>query len=110
LRSLKEFFILAKVAEAEAITVEDADLELEIESIAARSDESPRRVRSRVEKEGLADALASEILERKAIDRILEFVKFEEVPLEEQKGVETLDQTASGAAVEEPSGDDSESP
>jgi trigger factor len=110
LRSLKEFFILAKVAEAEGLTVEDADLELEIESIAARSDESPRRVRSRVEKEGLADALASEILERKAIDRILEYVKFEEVPLEEQKGVETLDQTASGAAVEEPSGVDSESP
>ena len=99
-RSLQEFFILAKVAEAEGIKVEDDDLEMEIESIAARTDESPRRVRARVEKEGLADALASEILERKTLDRILEYVKFEEVPLEEQRAVETLDQTAAPAPAE----------
>jgi trigger factor len=101
LRSLKEFFILAKIAEAEGISVEDDDLEDEIEMIAARSDESPRRVRARIEKEGLADALASQILERKTLDRILEFVTFEEVPLEEQGAVETLDQTASPAAAED---------
>ena len=67
---------------------------MEIEAIAARTDESPRRVRARIEKEGLADALASQILERKTLDRILEYVKFEEVPLVEQQAVETLDQTA----------------
>jgi len=99
-RSLKEFFILAKIAEAEGITVEDSDLEDEIEMIALRSEESPRRVRARVEKEGLADALASQILERKTLDRILEFVNYEEVALEEQAQVETLDQTA-GTATEE---------
>jgi len=92
LRSLKEFFILAKVAEAEDIKIEDADLESEIESIAQRTDESPRRVRARIEKEGLADAIASEVLERKTLDRILEYVKFEEVPLVETPNVETLDQ------------------
>jgi len=97
LRSLKEFFVLAKIAEAEDIKVEDEDMEVEIEAIAARTDESPRRVRARVEKEGLADALASQILERKAIDRILEFVKLEEVPLVEDKAVETLDQAATTA-------------
>ena len=85
LRSLKEFFLLAKIAEAEEIKVEDEDLEVEIEAIAARTDESSRRVRARVEKEGLADALASQILERKTLDRILEFVKFEEVPLDEPR-------------------------
>ena len=63
-------------------------MEVEIEAIAARTDESPRRVRARVEKEGLADALASQILERKTIDRILEFVKLEEVPpmVEDKRG------------------------
>jgi trigger factor len=100
LRSLQEFFILAKIAEGEDIKVGDEDLEMEIESIAARSDESARRVRARVEKEGLADAIASEVLERKTIDRILEYVKFEEVPLEEQRAVETLDQMAGPAAAE----------
>ncbi len=103
LRSLKEFFILAKIAEEESITVEDSDLEEEIELIAARSDESPRRVRSRIEKDGLADALASQILERKTLDRILEFVKYQEVPHQEQSAVETLDQTASPAVVAEES-------
>jgi len=103
LRSLKEFFLLAKIAEAEKITVEDSDLEQEIELMAARSDESVRRVRSRIEKEGVADLLASQILERKALDRILEYVKFEEVAHEEQSDVETLDQTASPAGLEEPS-------
>ena len=68
---------------------------MEIEAIAARTDESPRRVRARIEKEGLADALASQILERKTLDRILEYVKFEEVAaVEEEVAVETLDQTA----------------
>jgi len=97
LRSLKEFFVLAKIAEAESIKVEDEDLEQEIEAIAARTDESPRRVRARVEKEGLADPLASQILERKTIDRILQFIKLEEVPMVEEKAVETLDQAASSA-------------
>jgi len=97
LRSLKEFFLLAKIAEVEDIKVEDQDLEVEVEAIAARTDESPRRVRARVEKEGLADAMASQILERKAIDRILEFVKLEEVPMVEDRAVETLDQAATTA-------------
>lgn len=102
LRSLKEFFLLAKIADAEGITVEDSDLDDEIELIAMRSDESPRRVRARIEKEGLADALASQILERKTLDRILEFVKYEDVQAEEEAPqVETLDQTA-GTASEEP--------
>ena len=94
LRGLKEFFLLSKIAEAEDIMIEDADIDIEIESIAARSDESPRRVRARIEKEGLGETLASQVLERKALDRILQYVKFEEVPLVEQQAVETLDQTA----------------
>ncbi|WP_422926262.1 trigger factor [Singulisphaera sp. PoT] len=96
LRGLKEFFLLAKIAEVENLKVEDEDLEYEVEAIAARTDESPRRVRSRIQKDGLVEALASEILERKAIEKVLSFVKFEEVQLEEQQAVETLDQTASG--------------
>ena len=99
LRSLKEFFLLSKIAEAEGLKVEEEDLEIEIEAIAARSDETPRRVRARIEKEGLAEQMAAQILERKAIDRILEFVKYEEVPLQEEHAVETLDQSAASAVA-----------
>ncbi len=97
LKSLKEYFVLAKIAEAENITVEPMDMDLEIEMIAARTDESSRRVRSRIEKDGLGEALASQILERKTIDKILEYVKLEEVPLVEDNTVETLDQAATTA-------------
>lgn len=99
LQSLKEFFLLAKIAEAEDIKVEDSDIEDEITAISIRSDESVRRVRTRLEKENLTDILASQILERKTIDRILELVTFEEVPLVENNlEVETLDQTVSPEA------------
>jgi trigger factor len=102
LRSLKEFFILARIADAEGIKVEDEDLELEIEALAARTDESVRRIRARVEKEGLGDALATQILERKALDHILKTVEIEDVPLDEpERAVETVDQTATPAAEPE---------
>ncbi len=101
LQSLKEFFLLAKIAEEEKIKVEEEDLEHEIEILASRSDESIRRIRARVEKEGLGDALASQILERKTIDRIIEFVKFEDVELVEDKPVETIDETAGLAGPED---------
>jgi trigger factor len=99
LQSLKEFFLLAKIAEAEGIKVEDEDLEAEILALAARTDESPRRIRARVQKEGLEDVLASQILERKTIDRIGEYVKFEETALPEEAPVETIDETV-GVATE----------
>ncbi len=101
LQSLKEFFLLAKIAEEEGIKVEDEDIEAEVMALAMRTDESPRRIRARVQKEGLDDVLASQILERKAIDRIGDYVKFEEIALADEGAVETIDETA-GTAPEEP--------
>ena len=102
-RNLKEFFLLSKIAEAEEIKVEDDDLAEEVELIAMRSDETPRRVRARLEKEGQLDNLATQILERKAIDRILEYitVELEEISTSgDEPAADTLDETASGAAPE----------
>lgn len=101
LRSLKDFFLLSKIAETESLKVEAEDIDEEIEAIAARTDDSPRRIRARIEKEGQLENLATQIIERKAIDRILEFVKYEEVPHVEEKAVETLDQTAGPASAAE---------
>lgn len=101
LASLKEFFLLSKIAEAEELKVEDEDVEAEILAIALRTDESPRRVRARIEKEGLGEGLATQILERKTIDRILEFTKIEDVKPEADKAVETLDESAVPAVEEE---------
>ncbi len=114
LRSLKELLLLAKIADAEQVKVEEDDLTVEIESIAERTNESPRRIRARLEKEGMGDNLATQILERKVIDRILAHSTIEDVVVateEPEARVETLDQTAAAevapptstqAAAEEP--------
>jgi trigger factor len=97
--ALKEHFVLQKIAEVEKIDVNDEDIEAEIERIAEQNDESPRRVRARMEKEDLLEALAAEIIERKALDLILDGAEYEEVPLgqQEQAPVATVDvQTVPG--------------
>jgi trigger factor len=112
LRTLKELLLLGKIAEEEGITVEDADLTIEIQTIAERSEESVRRVRSRLEKEGGPDGLASQILDRKVIDRILETARFEDVTVaivEPSPGVETLDYTLIALAAESPAAEKSAS-
>jgi trigger factor len=79
LQSLKEFLILAKVAEVEEIKPDDSDVEEEIEAIAEQSGESVRRVRARLEKEGATDDLTTRILERKVIDYIIASSTIEDV-------------------------------
>ena len=100
--------LLGKIAEAEKIEVGEEDAALEIESIAARTEESVRRVRARIEKEGGPDSLMTQILERKVIDRILEDAAIEDFPttIEPAEDVETLDYTLTTpvAAEAAPSG------
>jgi trigger factor len=103
LRSLKELILLAKIAEAEKIEVEDEDLAVEIQSIAERTGESPRRIRSRLEKEGLNEQVTTQILERKVIDRILQVSTVEDdlsAVAEPEASIETLDHAASEEAEE----------
>src|SRR5205085_6837935 len=79
--ALKEHFVLQKVAEVEKIEIEDEDLDQEIERIADQSGESFRKVKARMEKEDLMEALATDLLERKALDLILSEAKFEDYDL-----------------------------
>jgi trigger factor len=93
MRSLKELLLLGRIADAEKIEVTEEDATLEIESIAARTDESVRRVRARVEKEGGPDSLMTQILEHKVVDRILEDAVIEDVQttIEPEEDVDTID-------------------
>ncbi|HEX5271747.1 MAG TPA: hypothetical protein VFW33_14715, partial [Gemmataceae bacterium] len=84
--SLKEHFVLQKIAEVEKIDVDEADIDDEIERMAEQNDESPRRVRARLEKEDLLEALAAEIIERKALDLILDSAEYEDTPLDQEAG------------------------
>lgn len=78
---LKEHFILEKIAEEEKIEAEAQDYDEEIALIAAQTNESPRRVRARLEKRGLMDTLRNQIVERKVIKLIQSHANFIEQPL-----------------------------
>ncbi len=102
--ALKEHFVLQKIAEVEKIDVNDDDLNEEIERMASQSGESPRRVRARLEREDLLDALAAEMIERKALDLILDSAEYEDVPLtaEDQPAVSTVEAQAVPGEMKEP--------
>ncbi|WP_439621721.1 trigger factor [Gemmata sp.] len=76
--ALKEHFVLQKVAEVEKIEIEEEDLDREMERMADRTGESVRRVRARLEKEDLIEALATDLLEQKALDLILAGATYED--------------------------------
>jgi trigger factor len=82
-QALKESFVLQKIAEVEKIDVSEAEIQSAIESLADRTGESPRRVRARLEKEGLLEQLAVELIERKVLDLILANAEYEDVPLDQ---------------------------
>jgi trigger factor len=84
-RSLKEHFILERIAEEETIEAEEGDFEKEIFLIAMQSGESPRRVRAQIEKRGLMDVLQNQIIERKVLELVQENAKFTDKPYEPEK-------------------------
>jgi trigger factor len=67
--ALKEHFILERIAEEEKVESEPDDYDKEIDLLADQADESPRRVRARLEKKGLMDTLRNQIIERKVIEK-----------------------------------------
>lgn len=84
--ALKEHFVLQKIAEVEKIELSDDEIDDEIGRLAAQSDETPRRLRARLEREDLLDTLAAEMIERKALDLILDSAEYEDVPLDKSAG------------------------
>jgi trigger factor len=86
--ALKEHFVLQKVAEVEKIEIEQDDIDNEIDRIAEQSGESFRKVKARLEKEDLMEAVAADLLERKALDLIIANATYEDYELKpsEQAG------------------------
>jgi trigger factor len=96
-RALREHFILERIAEDEEIDADPADFDQEISLIAMQGGESPRRVRARIEKQGLMDALRNQIVERIVVETVLEHAKFKDVDFQpEADVVEALDVAVAG--------------
>ncbi len=101
--ALQEHFVLQKIADLEKLEIEDADIEAEIDAIADRSGESPRKVRGRMEREDQMESLATELLERKALDMVLETAIYEDYEFnpmnEDEDATATTDATATDGSV-----------
>jgi trigger factor len=104
--ALKEHFVLQKIAEEEKLDIDENDIDDEIELIAVQNNESPRRVRARFEKEDLMEALATQIVERKALDLILDSAAYEDVEVGKEEGaartVGTMEEQAVPGAMHDP--------
>jgi len=95
--ALKEHFILERLAEDFEIDAEPADYDREVELLAEQGNESPRRVRARLEKRGQMDSLRNQIIERKVIEMICDEAEFTDVPLQDKPDdVFAVDFTLSG--------------
>ena len=88
-RLLKEHFILERIAEEQTVTDEPGDYDQEIARIAVQRNDSPRRVRARLERTGQMDALRNMIIERKVIDLITDSAQFTAIPYEMDKEATT---------------------
>jgi trigger factor len=102
--ALKEHFVLQKIAEVEKIEISDDDIEDEIRRMADQSGESPRRIRARLERDDLLEVLAAEMIERKALDLILDSAEYEDVPMEgdTQPTVSTVEAQAVPGEMQDP--------
>jgi len=111
-KALKEHFVLQKIAEVEKMDVDDDEIHDEIERIADQNNESPRRLRARLEKEDMLDVLAIDIVERKVLDLILENAEYEDTPLgkQEQQTVATVEEQAVPGEMADPTAAPPEEP
>jgi trigger factor len=111
--ALKEHFVLQKIAEAEKIDVSEEDINDEIERLAEQNNESPRRLRARLERDQLMDALAADVIERRVLDLILEAAEYEEVSATgqpEDAPVSTVEEQAVPGTMADPTAPPPEPP
>ena len=100
--ALKEHFVLQKVAEQEKVELEQYEIDSEIERIADEYGETPRRIRAQFEREDLLETLAAQLIERKALDLILNSADYEEVALGKEGGMATVDSQAIPGEMTDP--------
>ncbi|NQU75463.1 MAG: trigger factor [Planctomycetes bacterium] len=75
---LKVSFILAKIAEAEGISVEEGEVNARIADMANRQDRRPERLRSEMVSQGTLEQVNVQLVEQKTIDKLLEMANITE--------------------------------
>ncbi len=78
-RELKLFFILQKIANEQNTDVDEAELNGRVALLAAQRGERPEKLKHEMAKDGSLTSLYLQMREQKALDKILESAKIEEV-------------------------------
>lgn len=81
---LKLSFILAKVAEAEGLEIDEGEVNARVAQIGRQQKRRPERVRTELANEGRLEQLAASMLEEKAIEKVLESAKVVDVGEEDE--------------------------
>jgi trigger factor len=100
--SLQEHFVLQKIAELEKIDVDEETLDAEIESIAEQRGESPRRLRAQLERDNLMESIANQLVERLALNLILDSAEIEDVTIGAEAGLAAIEQQAVPGQMQDP--------
>ena len=95
---LKLMFIMDKVAEAEEIEVDDAEVNARIADMAAANKRRPERLRQELESDGSMEQVRLSLREEKTLDRLLEQAEVTEQAEEAPKPSEGEGQAEAGAA------------
>jgi trigger factor len=81
-RELKLFFILQKIAGDQNAEVEESELNGRIAMLAAQRGKRPEKLKQEMGKDGSLAELYIQLREQKAVDKLLESAKIEEVELQ----------------------------
>lgn len=85
IRELKLFFILQKIAGEKNIDVDESELNGRVAMLAAQRGERPEKLKQTMAKDGSLANLYVTMREQKAIDKVLETAKIEDVELQTEK-------------------------
>ncbi|HWE95625.1 MAG TPA: trigger factor [Tepidisphaeraceae bacterium] len=97
-RELKLFFILQKIATDQGVDVSEGELNGRVAFLAAQRERRPEKLKQEMQKDGSLSNLYVQMREQKAVDKILEQAKVEEVEMTRQEG----EAAAAPAASEQP--------
>lgn len=85
IRELKLFFILQKIANDQGVDVDESELNGRVAMLAAQRGDRPEKLKQVMSKDGSLANLYVTMREQKAIDKIIETAKIEEVDLQTEK-------------------------
>jgi len=85
IRELKLFFILQKIANDQNVDVDEGELNGRVAMLAAQRGERPEKLKHTMAKDGSLANLYVTMREQKAIDKVLESAKIEDVELQTEK-------------------------